>query len=91
MARDSPFARQAEAKRLKLTHSVASVDELTAYLALDPVDEDQGDHQTNKQDFGECLSAYLSLGILFVCLRNGNDLFVCLYRLPRHYSVLAFE
>jgi len=39
-ARDSPFARQAEAKRLKLTHSVASVDELTAYLALDPVDED---------------------------------------------------
>lgn len=40
MARDSPFARQAEAKRLKLTHSVASVDELTAYLALDPVDED---------------------------------------------------
>lgn len=40
MARDSPFARQAEAKRLRLTHSVASVDELTAYLALDPVDED---------------------------------------------------
>lgn len=51
----------------------------------------QGDHQTNKQDFGECLSAYLSLGILFVCLRNGNDLFVCLYRLPRNCSVLAFE
>lgn len=52
---------------------------------------EQGDHQTNKQDFGECLSAYLSLSVLFVCLRNGNDLFVCLYRLPRHYPVLAFE
>jgi hypothetical protein len=37
--RDSPFARQAEAKRLKLSHSPASVDELTAYLALDPIEE----------------------------------------------------
>lgn len=41
--RDSPFARQAEAKRLKLSHSPASVDELTAYLALDPIDEDAVD------------------------------------------------
>lgn len=41
--RDSPFARQAEAKRLKLSHSPASVDELTAYLALDPLDEDAVD------------------------------------------------
>jgi hypothetical protein len=51
----------------------------------------QGDHQTNKQDFGECLSDYLILGALFVCLRNGIDLFVCLRRLPRHPSVLAFK
>lgn len=40
MARDSPFARQAEAKRLKIKHSPAGVDELTAYLALDPLEED---------------------------------------------------
>lgn len=39
-ARDLPFVRQVEAKHLELTHSVASVDELTAYLALDHVDED---------------------------------------------------
>jgi len=42
-ARDSPFARHAEAKRLKLAHSSTSVDELTAYLALDPLDEDSVD------------------------------------------------
>jgi hypothetical protein len=41
--RDSPFARQAEAKRLKLTHSPASVDELTAYLALNPIEEGAAD------------------------------------------------
>lgn len=41
--RDSPFARQAEAKRLKLTRSPTSVDELTAYLALDPLDEEAVD------------------------------------------------
>ena len=43
VAHDSPFARQAEAKRLKLTHSPTSVDELTAYLALDPLGEDTVD------------------------------------------------
>lgn len=42
-ARDSAFARQAEAKRLKLTHTMTSVDELTAYLALDPIPEDSMD------------------------------------------------
>lgn len=43
VAHDSPFARQAEAKRLKLTHSPTSVDELTAYPALDPLGEDTMD------------------------------------------------
>lgn len=42
MVRDSPFARQAEAKRLK-KHSPAGVDELTAYLNLNPIDEDAVD------------------------------------------------
>jgi hypothetical protein len=37
--RDPPFVRQAEAKRLKLSHSLASIDELTAYLTLDPIEE----------------------------------------------------
>lgn len=43
IARDSLFARHTEAKRLKITHSPAGVDELTAYLALDPLDEDAED------------------------------------------------
>jgi hypothetical protein len=43
----------------------------------------QGDCQKNKQDFGECLSDYLILGVLFICFRNGIDLFVCLYRFAK--------
>lgn len=44
--------------------------------------------QTDKI-FGSVWSAYLRSGGLSVCLRNGNDLSVCLHHLPRHLSFLA--
>jgi hypothetical protein len=39
--------------------------------------------------FQNVWSAYLRNGSLFVCLGNGGDLSVCLYRLPRHLPVLV--
>jgi hypothetical protein len=45
----------------------------------------KGDHQTNKQDFDDCLFGSLSLGFCSVCLRDDIDWFVCLYYSPRHF------
>jgi hypothetical protein len=39
--------------------------------------------------FQNVWSAYLRNGSMFVCLGNGGDLSVCLYRLPRHFTSLG--
>lgn len=63
---------------------------ITAFVPLLFAPCHQSDHRTNKQDFDECLFGCLTSGFLFVCLRNDADLFVCMNRLPRHSSLLAF-